>query len=137
MQFYGGKKQIWLPSMENALTASSSSTRLDYAAVVLPKLTRKIFAEDNINNTAANMPVVSSTQQINIGQIHEGSSFPHKLYGMLEVETAKVESCSCGSVQWEKHGLTFRILDASKFESETIPRYFKRKLKTFSILFYF
>ena len=123
--------------MENALTASSSSTRLDYAAVIVPKLTRKFFAEDNINNSAANMPVVSSTQQINIGQIHEGSSFPHKLYGMLEVETAKVESCSCGSVQWEKHGLTFRILDASRFESETIPRYFKRKLKTFSILFLF
>lgn len=76
-----------------------------------------------------------STQHISIGQIHEGSSFPHKLYGMLEVETAKVESCSCGSVQWEKHGLTFRILDASRFESETIPKYFKRKLNQLSISF--
>ena len=119
--------------MENALTASSSSTKLDYAAVVLPKLSRIFFSEDNFSNSAANMPVVSSTQQISIGQIHEGSSFPHKLYGMLEVETAKVESCPCGSVQWEKHGLTFRILDSSRFESETIPRYFKRKLKKFSI----
>ena len=83
------------------------------------------------------MPALSSTQNVSIGQISEGSSFPHKLYGMLDVETAKVESCACGSVQWEKHGLTFRILDASRFEAETIPRYFKRESNSFNFVLTF
>ena len=107
--------------MENALTASSTSTSFDAQS----KVTRKSFStENNSNNisSAANnsgMPALSSTQNVSIGQTSEGSSFPHKLYGMLDVETAKVESCACGSVQWEKHGLTFRILDASRFEAES------------------
>lgn len=59
--------------------------------------------------------------------LSEGTSFPHKLHQMLELETAKSDGRPNGSIQWEKHGLTFRILDSSKFESETIPKYFKRK----------
>ena len=128
--------------MENALTASSTSTSFDYE-VAQSKVTRKSFStENNSNNisSAANnsgMPALSSTQNVSIGQISEGSSFPHKLYGMLDVETAKVESCACGSVQWEKHGLTFRILDASRFEAETIPRYFKRESNSFNFVLTF
>ena len=60
-------------------------------------------------------------------QIHEGTSFPHKLHKMLEKESSRTEGCSWGtSVKWEKHGFTFRIIDPAKFEAETIPKYFKR-----------
>mmetsp|Transcript_11255 Transcript_11255/g.15503 ORF Transcript_11255/g.15503 Transcript_11255/m.15503 type:complete len:414 (+) Transcript_11255:68-1309(+) len=55
----------------------------------------------------------------------EGTAFPHKLHSMLEIESARMETCALGSVQWEKHGFTFRILDANRFETETIPKYFK------------
>ena len=130
--------------MENALTASSTSTSFDYE-VAQSKVTRKSFStENNSNNisSAANnsgMPALSSTQNVSIGQISEGSSFPHKLYGMLDVETAKVESCACGSVQWEKHGLTFRILDASRFEAENYSpiSYFKRESNSFNFVLTF
>jgi len=60
----------------------------------------------------------------------EGTAFPHKLHNMLEIESSRMESCAFGSIQWEKHGLTFRILDATRFETETIPKYFKRKVLT-------
>ena len=46
--------------------------------------------------------------------------FPEKIYLILETESPDI-------IRWETDTGIFRIVDHSRFEHETIPRWFKRK----------
>jgi hypothetical protein len=47
-------------------------------------------------------------------------SFPAKIYQILESESHQI-------VQWSEDGVSFRIVDSSRFEREIVPKYFRRK----------
>ncbi len=47
-------------------------------------------------------------------------NFPAKIYEILENESADI-------IRWQPNGISFRIVDHSRFEREIIPKYFKRK----------
>ena len=47
-------------------------------------------------------------------------SFPSSLYLILDTEDSDI-------IRWESDGLSFKIVDAKRFESEILPKYFKRE----------
>jgi hypothetical protein len=53
-------------------------------------------------------------------------SFPAKIYQILQNESQQI-------VQWNESGLSFRIVDNSRFAREIVPKYFRRKLTLYLI----
>jgi hypothetical protein len=51
----------------------------------------------------------------------QGLNFPARIYQILENEDSEI-------IQWNSNGMSFRIVDHVRFESEVIPKYFRRKL---------
>lgn len=47
-------------------------------------------------------------------------NFPAKIYHILEVEDADI-------IRWQPNGKAFRIFDQKRFETEIMPKYFRRK----------
>ncbi|KAJ1390919.1 HSF-type DNA-binding-domain-containing protein, partial [Ochromonadaceae sp. CCMP2298] len=45
-------------------------------------------------------------------------SFPAKVYQILECESREI-------ICWNDNGMSFRILDHSRFEREIVPKYFR------------
>jgi hypothetical protein len=54
-------------------------------------------------------------------------SFPAKIHQILQNESQQI-------VQWNESGLSFRIVDNSRFAREIVPKYFRRKLTPCLIL---
>jgi hypothetical protein len=50
----------------------------------------------------------------------QGLNFPARIYQILENEDSEI-------IQWNSNGMSFRIVDHVRFESEVIPKYFRRK----------
>jgi len=53
-------------------------------------------------------------------------NFPARIYQILENESAEI-------IQWNPNGLSFRIVDHIRFESEVIPKYFRRKFPVHTV----
>lgn len=54
-----------------------------------------------------------------VGNDIEQLNFPAKLYQILEEESRDV-------ICWNDNGLSFRIVNADRFEKEILPKYFRR-----------
>lgn len=47
-------------------------------------------------------------------------TFPVKLYNIIETESSDI-------ISWVNNGDAFKIINHTRFESEVIPKYFRRK----------